>query len=46
MLDFVSRHGIKPKVEVYPHLGANSVSKAFDRLEAGTPRYRVVLTFQ
>jgi D-arabinose 1-dehydrogenase-like Zn-dependent alcohol dehydrogenase len=45
MLEFVARHGIKPKIEVYPHKGAESVTMGFDKLKAGTPRYRVVLAF-
>jgi D-arabinose 1-dehydrogenase-like Zn-dependent alcohol dehydrogenase len=45
MLEFAARHGIKPKIEVYPHEGAESVIAAFDKLKAGTPRYRVVLAY-
>jgi D-arabinose 1-dehydrogenase-like Zn-dependent alcohol dehydrogenase len=46
MLEFAARHNIKPKVEVYKHTGADSVTKGFDKLKAGTPRYRVVLEFE
>jgi D-arabinose 1-dehydrogenase-like Zn-dependent alcohol dehydrogenase len=45
MLQFAARHGIKPKIEVYPHNGVESVNMGFEKLKAGTPRYRVVLAF-
>ena len=40
MLDFCARHGIAPMVEEFP---LSEVNKAIDRLENGSPRYRVVL---
>jgi D-arabinose 1-dehydrogenase-like Zn-dependent alcohol dehydrogenase len=46
MLEFVARHKIKPKIEVYKHNGVESVNMGFEKLKAGTPRYRVVLEFE
>jgi len=40
MLEFCARHGIAPIVEEFP---LSEVNKAIDRLENGSPRYRVVL---
>jgi uncharacterized zinc-type alcohol dehydrogenase-like protein len=40
MLEFCVRHGIAPIVEEFP---LSEVNKAIDRLENGSPRYRVVL---
>ena len=40
MLEFAARHHIEPKVEVFDMADVN---KAIDRLENGSPRYRVVL---
>lgn len=40
MLEFAARHQIEPKVEVFDMADVN---KAIDRLENGSPRYRVVL---
>lgn len=40
MLEFCARHGIAPMVEEYP---LSEVNKAIERLENGSPRYRVVL---
>jgi uncharacterized zinc-type alcohol dehydrogenase-like protein len=40
MLEFCTRHGIAPMVEEFP---LSEVNKAIDRLENGSPRYRVVL---
>jgi uncharacterized zinc-type alcohol dehydrogenase-like protein len=40
MLDFAARHNIEPKVEVFD---LADVNKAIDRLENGSPRYRLVL---
>lgn len=40
MLDFANRHDIEPKVEVFDMADVN---KAVERLENGSPRYRVVL---
>ena len=40
MLEFAARHGIEPEVEVFD---INDVNAAIERLENGSPRYRVVL---
>lgn len=40
MLEFAARHHIEPKVEVFD---LADVNKAVERLEHGSPRYRVVL---
>jgi uncharacterized zinc-type alcohol dehydrogenase-like protein len=40
MLDFCSRHGLEPTVEVFP---MSRVDEALAHLEAGRARYRVVL---
>ncbi|MCD8520794.1 MAG: NAD(P)-dependent alcohol dehydrogenase [Saccharospirillaceae bacterium] len=40
MLEFAARHQIEPKVEVFDMADVNN---AIDRLENGSPRYRVVL---
>lgn len=40
MLEFAARHNIEPKVEVFDMADVNT---AIDRLENGSPRYRVVL---
>jgi len=40
MLEFCARHGIAPMVEEFP---LSEVNKAIDRLENGSPRYRIVL---
>ena len=40
MLEFATRHKIESEVEVFDFKDAN---KAIDRLENGSPRYRVVL---
>ncbi|MCA6060671.1 MULTISPECIES: NADPH-dependent aldehyde reductase Ahr [Thalassolituus] len=40
MLEFAARHHIEPQVEVFDMADVNS---AIDRLENGSPRYRVVL---
>ena len=40
MLDFCSRHGIKPQIEIFPR---SRVNEAMARVEAGQARYRVVL---
>jgi uncharacterized zinc-type alcohol dehydrogenase-like protein len=40
MLDFASRHHITPKTEHFP---MNQINKAFEHLEAGKARYRIVL---
>lgn len=43
MLEFAARHGIKPKLELYDHGGADSITKIIERLEANKVRYRAVL---
>lgn len=40
MLEFAARHQIEPEVEVFD---MNNVNAAIDRLENGSPRYRIVL---
>ena len=40
MLDFASRHNIAPKTEHFP---MSQINKAFEHLEAGKARYRIVL---
>ncbi len=40
MLDFAARHNIAPRTE---HLPMSRVNEAFERLEAGKARYRIVL---
>lgn len=40
MLDFASRHHITPKTEHFP---MSQINKAFEHLEAGKARYRIVL---
>ena len=40
MLEFAARHKIEPEVEVFDFKDVNA---AIDRLENGSPRYRVVL---
>lgn len=40
MLDFASRHHIAPKTEHFP---MSQINKAFEHLEAGKARYRIVL---
>ncbi len=40
MLDFAARHDIQPEVEMFE---LSDVNKAIERLENGSPRYRVVL---
>ena len=40
MLEFADRHNIEPEVEVFDF---NDINNAIDRLENGSPRYRVVL---
>ena len=43
MLEFAARHGIHPKVELYDHDGAESITSIIERLEANKVRYRAVL---
>src|SRR5690606_28570835 len=40
MLDFAARHDITPQTE---HLPMSRINEAFERLEAGKARYRIVL---
>jgi alcohol/geraniol dehydrogenase (NADP+) len=40
MLDFAARHNIAPQTEHYP---MSKINEAFERLEAGKARYRIVL---
>jgi uncharacterized zinc-type alcohol dehydrogenase-like protein len=40
MLEFAARHNITPKTE---HMPMSDINKAFERLEAGKARYRIVL---
>lgn len=40
MLDFASRHNLTPKTEHFP---MSQINKAFEHLEAGKARYRIVL---
>ncbi|MDO6682335.1 MULTISPECIES: NAD(P)-dependent alcohol dehydrogenase [unclassified Oceanobacter] len=40
MLDFAARHGIVPQTEVMP---MSAINQALSHLEAGKPRYRIVL---
>ena len=43
MLEFAARHGVRPKVELYDHDGAESITSIIERLEANKVRYRSVL---
>jgi uncharacterized zinc-type alcohol dehydrogenase-like protein len=40
MLEFAARHNITPQTE---HMPMSDINKAFERLEAGKARYRIVL---
>lgn len=40
MLDFAARHNVAPQTEHYP---MSRINEAFDRLESGKARYRIVL---
>jgi uncharacterized zinc-type alcohol dehydrogenase-like protein len=40
MLDFAARHGVTPQTEHFP---MSRINEAFERLESGKARYRVVL---
>ena len=40
MLDFAARHGITPQTEHFP---MSRINEAFERLDAGKARYRIVL---
>lgn len=41
MLDFARLHQIQPKIEVFP---MSEINEAFEHLEAGNARYRIVLS--
>ncbi len=43
MLDFAARHGVTPQTE---HLPMSQINEAFERLEAGQARYRIVLDME
>ena len=43
MLEFSSRHGIKPMVQIFKHEGAESIKKVFELVEQNKMRYRAVL---
>jgi D-arabinose 1-dehydrogenase-like Zn-dependent alcohol dehydrogenase len=43
MLEFAALHKVKPKLELYPHEGAESVKKIFEKLDSNSVRYRAVL---
>lgn len=45
MMDFVALHQIKTVIEEFPFTG-KGVSEAFERLKAGTLRYRAVLSIK
>ena len=40
MLDFAARHDIAPQTE---HLPMSRINEAFEHLEAGKARYRIIL---
>ena len=40
MLTFAARHGVEPTTELYP---MSKINEAFERLEGGKARYRIVL---
>ena len=40
MLEFAARHNITPQTEHFP---MSRINEAFERLEAGKARYRIVL---
>jgi D-arabinose 1-dehydrogenase-like Zn-dependent alcohol dehydrogenase len=42
MLQFATRHGIRPKIEEFP-LTSDGLVQAMERLESGKLRYRAVL---
>jgi D-arabinose 1-dehydrogenase-like Zn-dependent alcohol dehydrogenase len=43
MLAFAARQGVKPKVELYEHKGAETVNEIFEKLTQNKVRYRAVL---
>jgi D-arabinose 1-dehydrogenase-like Zn-dependent alcohol dehydrogenase len=43
MLKFAARHDIHPKVELYDHDGAETITSIIEKLEANKMRYRAVL---
>jgi uncharacterized zinc-type alcohol dehydrogenase-like protein len=40
MLDFAARHNITPQTEHFP---MSRINEAFERLDAGKARYRIIL---
>jgi uncharacterized zinc-type alcohol dehydrogenase-like protein len=40
MLEFASRHNITPQTEHFP---MSQINEAFERLESGKARYRIIL---
>ena len=40
MLEFAARHNVAPQTEHYP---MSKINEAFERIESGTARYRIVL---
>jgi D-arabinose 1-dehydrogenase-like Zn-dependent alcohol dehydrogenase len=46
MLQFAAVHNVEPMVEISKHTGADSITKAIERLELGKVRYRLVLAFE
>ena len=40
MLEFAARHNVAPQTEHYP---MSKINEAFERLESGKARYRIVL---
>ena len=40
MLEFAARHGVLPQTEHFP---MSRINEAFQRLQAGKARYRIVL---
>ena len=41
MLDFAARHKVEPTTEFFP---MSKINDAFEHLESGKARYRIVLT--
>ena len=42
MLEFATKHGVKPQVEIFP---ASEINTAIDKVRQNTARYRIVLEF-
>ncbi|KAK0622855.1 chaperonin 10-like protein [Immersiella caudata] len=45
MLEFSARHGIKPTIQVTKLAGPETIDSVFEKLQAGTVRYRAVLEY-